>query len=133
MTVFFTQVESLCKEKHISPSALAKMMHLSPNASGKWRAGSLPKVETIMKIADYFDVSLDYLLHGKEHHGVNNASATNGAVSISGNGNVTGDIHTNASLDKYETELINIYRSLDVRQQAELVFRASEIKARNRE
>lgn len=132
MTVFFTQIESLCKAKHISPSALAKMMNLSPNASGKWRSGSLPKVETVMKIADYFDVSTDFLLYGKERHS-NNASATNGAVSISGNGNVTGDIHTNASLDKYETELINIYRSLDVRQQAELVFRASEIKSRNRE
>lgn len=32
----------------------------------KWKNGNTPKSDTVQKIADYFNVSTDYLLTGKE-------------------------------------------------------------------
>lgn len=64
--MLYEQVKRLCDEKNLAITALARQLHLSPSAPDNWKKGSLPKVETVQKIAEYFDVSLDYLLYGGE-------------------------------------------------------------------
>ena len=61
-TYFYDTFLRLCKEKGEKPSAVVSKIGLStPNAT-YWKRGSIPKYETIKKIADYFHVSLDFLL-----------------------------------------------------------------------
>lgn len=59
---FYDCVKKLCKEKKISLAALAKEVGLSNSATTYWKHGSVPKYETMKKIADYFGVTVEELL-----------------------------------------------------------------------
>lgn len=51
------------KEQGISARSILNELELSPTALSEWNRGkSHPTVETIIKLAKYFDVSTDYLL-----------------------------------------------------------------------
>lgn len=55
------RIKNLCNEKGISQRGLEKELNLGNAATSKWITSS-PNVETLIKIADYFGVSVDYLL-----------------------------------------------------------------------
>lgn len=63
--MFWERLSALIKERDISASGLAKQIGLSNSAAVKWKKGAIPDSSTLQKIADYFNVSVDYLL-GKE-------------------------------------------------------------------
>ncbi len=53
----------LAKEKKITNQQLCKILETNPNKIYDWKIGkSKPSAEDISKLADYFDVSTDYLL-----------------------------------------------------------------------
>lgn len=55
------RVKELCKENGISQRKLEQDLELGNGASSKW-AKSSPSSELLQKIAEYFNVSLDWLL-----------------------------------------------------------------------
>lgn len=55
------RVKQLCTQKGITQSSMEKIIEISNGASSKW-VKSTPSGEILQKIADYFDVSTDYLL-----------------------------------------------------------------------
>ena len=57
-----TQIQTLCNEKGISIWQLANEVGLSNGLIKKWEKSTSPKVTTLIKIAEYFNVSLDYLV-----------------------------------------------------------------------
>lgn len=59
---FWETYDSLCKEKGIASFKVLIDLGLSTSMTTKWKNGSLPAAETLCKLADYFDVSTDYLL-----------------------------------------------------------------------
>ena len=62
------QITALRKQKGWSQSDLAKAIEASRYMIGKYeRNDNLPSVEVAFKLADIFDVSVDYLL-GKGQH-----------------------------------------------------------------
>ncbi len=62
MSIFFDRYSELCKEANSSPNAIAKLLSISSGSVTAWKNGTLPRTETIKRIADYFHVSADYLL-----------------------------------------------------------------------
>ena len=52
----------LCVGNNISPNALAKELKISSGAVTKWKDGSVPHHSTLLKIANYFNVTVEYLL-----------------------------------------------------------------------
>ncbi len=52
----------LCKQRGKSPSAVAREIGLNDSSTTYWKRGSIPKSDTVQKLADYFCVSTDYLL-----------------------------------------------------------------------
>lgn len=60
--MFFDRYEQLCKEIGKSKSAVAIEIGLSKTAVTHWGQGFNPNQETLLKIANYFDISTDYLL-----------------------------------------------------------------------
>lgn len=52
----------LCNEKNVSPSAVCKSIGLSNAAFSCWSDDSVPRRATLQRLADYFGVSVDYLL-----------------------------------------------------------------------
>jgi len=53
----------LRKKNGISQEQLAFKLNVSRQAISKWEMGSIPDVSNIIKIAEFFDCSLDYLLN----------------------------------------------------------------------
>ena len=66
LTMFSERLNELLKEKNITAYKVAKDTGLSNGLLASWKNGEkLPGAENLEKLADYFGVSVDYLL-GKE-------------------------------------------------------------------
>jgi transcriptional regulator with XRE-family HTH domain len=52
----------LCNKKGESPSSVCKKVNIAPATFSCWTPESVPRKATLMRIADYFGVSVDYLL-----------------------------------------------------------------------
>lgn len=60
-------ISNLRKKKGITQEQLAQALNISPQAVSKWETNtSQPDTQTLPLIAEYFDVSIDYLFYGKE-------------------------------------------------------------------
>lgn len=55
------RIKELCKKRGITVSELENRVGFGKNSIYKWKTQS-PKIETLQKVADYFNVSTDYLL-----------------------------------------------------------------------
>lgn len=117
--MFYNQVSRLCFENDIKITALARKLNLSPSAPARWKNGSFPKAETIQKIADFFDVTTDYLLYGDNRPMVNGAGPVqNSAMAqIHGSYSSTVSVANGGQLQGNEAELIEIFRELDRKSQ----------------
>lgn len=59
--------ERLCKEKGVTPYRVCKDTGLTTATISNWKAGRyVPKQDKMQVIADYFGVSIKYLMTGKE-------------------------------------------------------------------
>ncbi len=58
--------KSLCKEIGKTPTGVALELGLSKAAPYRWSTGSVPDGNTLALLADYFNVSTDYLLGRSE-------------------------------------------------------------------
>lgn len=60
---FIEKIDDLLKQKGVSAHKMSLELKLNKNAVSAWRdRGTVPSGDTITKLADYFDVSTDYLL-----------------------------------------------------------------------
>lgn len=61
--MFYDVFKELCEAKKISCKAAAMEMGFSNSTASKWkRTGAVPNGDTLNKVADYFGVSVSYLL-----------------------------------------------------------------------
>lgn len=65
---FYERIETLRKQRNISQGNLEKELGFSNGSISKWKNSS-PTPERLKKLADYFNVSVEYLLTGKEKEG----------------------------------------------------------------
>lgn len=60
--LFFARFRSLCQARGTSPNAVAKELGIPSGSVTAWKQGSMPRGNTLNKLATYFGVSLDHLL-----------------------------------------------------------------------
>lgn len=60
--MFWNCFYELCQKNEIKPLNVAKALKIGAGSITKWKNGTIPNGETLGKIADYFNVSIDYLL-----------------------------------------------------------------------
>ena len=61
--MFGDKIQMLRQKRNISQTALAKHLSVTPQAVSKWERGkSFPDVNMLVPIADFFGVSVDFLL-----------------------------------------------------------------------
>ena len=60
-------IRKLCKENHISVTDLESKLGFS---TGSLTKGSSLRSDRLYEVAKYFNVSMEYLLHGEEHKAV---------------------------------------------------------------
>lgn len=64
--MFFDVYSSLCELKQKTPNGVAKELGFPSSSVTQWKHGSTPRPNALQKIADYFGVSVHYLLGAKE-------------------------------------------------------------------
>lgn len=108
---FWDRFFKKCVEKGIKPNPLAKELGVSSATVTKWKNGTIPNGETLIKLADKLECSIDYLLCR-----VNSS-------------NVFYSVENSLSTDK--TELLSIFDSLTELQQGEIIGRAKQLTELN--
>lgn len=137
--MFWERFYNLCLEKDTKPNPVAKKIGISSGIVTKWKnEDTLPNGETLLKIADYFDVSVDYLLGRETKKGLdiiaskvkdfnmeNYNEKTSVLVSDVEGWNIKNtDIKKNEAeqtTNENEAELLNVYRSLSCRDRHKLM------------
>lgn len=67
--MFWTRFYELCVNNGTKPNPVGKQLGIASSTITQWKQGTLPTSENLSKIAEYFNVSTDYLL-GKETESV---------------------------------------------------------------
>ena len=89
--MFWERFYSLCQSIGKKPNPVGAELGVSSGAITNWKNGTIPPAETLLSIADYFNVSVDYLL-GKSEEQKNEPPL---------------------SLTKEEATLLELYRALN--------------------
>lgn len=139
MSSFGERLKRLRKERDVTQAALAEYLGLVSSAVGKYETieNSYPSVEALIKISEFFNVSIDYLLLGTsfytESKGDNNVNGllTNSSVIQASRGGVVYSGDSNKFLSPEIVELLRIYNSLDGRSRLNLLNYAVELEERN--
>lgn len=61
-SLFFTRYKKLLDEKNISHHKLCNETGVNKSSYWLWSKGSIPKCDTLLKIARFLDCSIDYLI-----------------------------------------------------------------------
>ncbi|MDE6834180.1 MAG: helix-turn-helix domain-containing protein [Ruminococcus sp.] len=95
----FNNIIDLCNGKNITVSNVMGSFATSKSAMPAWKKGNIPP-DTLLKLAEFFGVSVDYLITGKEPE---------------------------TKLTENEQDLLDIFRTLDNREQLKLIGRLQEM------
>lgn len=60
--MFWTNFVNLCEKKSMSPNAVCAELGFSKATATHWKKGSKPNGEALIKLAEYFDTTIDYLM-----------------------------------------------------------------------
>ena len=97
----YERFEQLLRERGVTAYRVAKDTGINPSAFSDWKSGkSKPKNPRLQKIADYFGVSIEWLLGNTEVRNIPDPKS-GGALIINEN-----------PLSANERELIDMYRQL---------------------
>lgn len=122
-------VFSLMKERNVTPKEISEKTGISTGNISDWKSGRCaPKTEALIKIADYFGVSLDYLLGRTNDCSVNvNTVTDNHGIIGHNHAPVTIINGSERKLSEQEVALINLFEKLDVLKKAQLLTYAAKL------
>ncbi len=103
--MFYETFTMLCNNKGISPTATLQKIGVSTSKLTAWKNGSTPSVAVLILISEFFNVSIDYLIYGKEDKLVVQQK----------------EVH---QINGREKELLKYFRELSDEEQIRLVARA---------
>ena len=117
-----------CDKINKKPNKIAMELGLSGATTTKWKAGAIPNGETLVKIADYFGVSIDYLLGRTDEPstiiGIGNVNGNNSVQNISPitNYNTPTETKDNEAInDPLTQKFLNTFINLDLDKQVEIM------------
>ena len=109
--MFWDIFSSLCSENKSSPNAVAKLLGIASGTVTSWKQGRVPHHGTLIKIADHFGVSVDYLLgktEQKEKPSPEGESYEENVIILHRDGKTTVRKYTKEQLDAIEAMLNQI-------------------------
>ena len=108
---FWETYQKLCLDSGKRPNPVGKELGISTGSIAQWKNGSVPSGETLVKIADYFHVSVDYLL-GREESPQHGSNIQTGDIQggITGNNNLS--IATAPPPDGVTDEFLKVFQGL---------------------
>lgn len=110
----------LCKEKGVGVTVASQEIGFSANSGKKWSEGTVPRKTTLLKLAEYFGVTVDELMEGQPDatsYGDTPLLDTKKAATESGDG-----------LSDEEQVLIRLFRILPAEHRAAIIRRLQELE-----
>jgi transcriptional regulator with XRE-family HTH domain len=130
-------LKTLRAEKGVGQDELAQMLNIKRQTYGAYERGvSLPDVNTLATLADYFGVTTDYLLNRENPDNSYSIGDVSGSAVINENNNGSVAVHDGDEprrISAEATELLRIYESLDIRVRVELLQTAWNLEKKNAE
>ena len=112
--IFWERYSDLCNNKNTKPNPVGKVIGVASSTISQWKSGSIPNGETLIKLADYFDCSVDYLL---------------GRTSDS----KRQEKNSSFELTENEQKIVDVFKNLTSTQQGEIIGRAKVMAELNEE
>ena len=99
--MFWDIFYQVCIEQGTKPNPVAKQIGVSSSTVTSWKNGGIPNGETLLKLADYLNVSVDYLLgrtteknisanYGIQNHSDNNQGDITNQLNLQGENGLHG-------------------------------------------
>lgn len=124
--MFYENVKSLCKARGLTLTQLMRELGMSTSLPTQWKKGQEPKPPTLLKIANFFDVTIDNLLDDKMS--ANSVGTATNSTIMQGVSGRDISVNTASNLSENEQQLIEIYRSLDLKGRTMLMMQAIELQ-----
>lgn len=123
--MFFKKLSELCEKNSISLHKLVTDLNMSSSNITNWQNGVIPQRKTVKKIADYFNVPVEYFSTVKaiNNVSVNNGHLTQASTIITYNG----EKHER-ELSEMESLLLKVFTELETGEKAELLSYAFKLK-----
>lgn len=134
MDGFGDRLRRLRKDHDMTQGQLAEQIGVVPSAVGKYERvdSAYPSVEALIKIAEFFNVSLDYLLRGIKSIPATensvNGTLSNSSVLQANHGGVIFNGENDKTLTPEAVELLHIYENLGGRDRLRLLNFAVELE-----
>lgn len=139
--MFWQRFYDLCISANSKPNPIVKRLGIASGSVTAWKSGTIPDREALVKISDFFDCSVDYLLGRTDNPKSHKCSASTVALGdISSNSGVIGGIansapvtinNGSAQLSENAAAMLEIFNTLDTVSQAELLVHANKLKNDN--
>ena len=136
---FLETVLSIMNKKNISKNKILTDLKLSKSSFIDWQnRGTIPGGETLVKIADYLNCSVDYLLGRTDNpiktvssNDFSNSTITNSTVGTN-SAKITVQNNQKNELSEQSAELLKIFENLNIREQTKLLSFAFELESQNK-
>ncbi len=122
--MFWDNFVSLCSNNGKSTTAVVLELGLSRSLVTNWKNGTTPNNTTLLKIANHFGVTVDYLLGKTE---IQNGNIVSGNYNVVGNSNSSINVNKE-DLTEQETEMLKCFRALSVVQKAKALIYLADLK-----
>jgi len=135
MDGFGERLRKLRRERDMTQGQLAEYLGVVPSAVGKYEKHphAYPSVEILIKLSDFFNTSLDYLLKGiaptlpSVENNINGVMSNSSFMQANHNGIIiNGDC--NRTISPEAAELVQIYEKLSGRDRLKLLNFAMEME-----
>lgn len=119
------RIFQLLEKQGKKQSDLARFIGVRPTTVSAWKGGGVPSVDHLIHIAEFFGVSLDYLMTGKEPPP---APVVKQGIFGNGNSNNTVAFGVGGELSEYDAELLTVWGGLDIRRKTALLTFAYDLE-----
>lgn len=133
MDQMLERIVTLIGPKRGASKELAEYLGIHPNVITNWKNGrNKSYTRYLPEIANYFDVTTDFLLYGEDRPQNIVENADHSAVSQHNSGNLNINLE-GSDLQGLEADLIRVFRSLDLKGKAAVLTTASDEESRMNE
>lgn len=120
---FWNVFENLCTNIGKRPNPVGKEIGVASSTIAKWKAGTTPNGDTLIQIADYFDVSVDYLLGRTDNPNITNSISNTNTTVNETQANVINNNQepVTEQTDEMTRELLKAFRALPFRERLDVL------------
>lgn len=130
---FYKRFEQLCAEEGLKPQSkeMLEITGVSSPAISNWNLkGSLPKADVLIRLADHFQVSVDYLLGLSEVRFQSNNNSDSSVSSPSASSSVNDAVISDRVLSDQEKLLIRLFREANASGQFQIIHTCMAVRDR---